>query len=78
MAVPIRAQGPLEPFREGFRQKLEAEGWSPSGTDSKLCLFSDLSRWLRGRELGPADLTADVVAEYFVSLRWRPAGPRPE
>lgn len=71
MAVPTRAQGPLEPFREGFRQKLEVEGWSLSGTDTKLCLFSDLSRWLRDRELGPADLTADVVEEYVVSRRAR-------
>ena len=69
MVVPIRAQGPLEPFREGFRQKLETENWSPSATESKLCLFSDLSRWLRGRGLSAADLTGDVVEEYFVSHR---------
>ena len=71
MAVPIRAQGPLEPFRGAFRQKLETEGSSPGRIDSQLCLFSDLSRWLRGRGLGPADLTADVVAEYVVSRRAR-------
>jgi site-specific recombinase XerD len=69
VVVPIRAQGPLEPFREGFRQKLETENWSPSATESKLCLFSDLSRWLRGRGLSAADLTGDVVEEYFVSHR---------
>lgn len=62
--------GPLEPFRDGFRRLLVAEGYSPKRVELHLALLSHLSGWLGERLLGPADLTV-AVAEEFFDLRRR-------
>lgn len=63
-------RGPLEPWRDGFRQFLIAEGYSPKPVELHLALFSHLSGWLGERGLGPADL-AGVGEEFFEERRRR-------
>lgn len=63
--------GPLEPFRDGFRRSLIAEGYSPKRVELHLALLSHLSGWLGERSLGSADLTVAVAEEFFDYRRRR-------
>lgn len=66
-----RATGPLEPFRDGFRQSLLSEGYARKPVELHLALFSHVSRWLGERGLAPVELTAAVVEEFFEERRGR-------
>jgi site-specific recombinase XerD len=62
--------GPLEPFRDGFRAFLVAEGYASKSIELRLALFSHVSRWMGERGLAPSELTA-VDDEFFTERRRR-------
>lgn len=64
-------RGPLEPFRDGFRRGLEAEGYAAKPVELHLALFSHLSRWLDERGLTADELTPAAVEEFFAERRER-------
>ncbi len=64
------AAGPLEPFRDGFRGFLIAEGYAPKSIELRLALFSHVSRWMGERGLAPSGLAA-VGEEFFKERRRR-------
>ena len=62
---PMRAVGPLEPFRDGFRQALVSQGYAPKPVELHLALLSNLSRWLQQRGLGPDALSPRLIERYL-------------
>ncbi len=64
------AAGPLEPFRDGFRGFLIAEGYASKSIELRLALFSHVSRWMGERGLAPSGL-AGVGEEFFKERRRR-------
>src|SRR5438046_2874260 len=66
--LTVRVPGPLEPYRDGFREALESAGYAPGPIGLHLALFSHLSGWLRERGGTVERLTAEVVEEFF---EWR-------
>lgn len=62
--------GPLEPFRDGFRTFLIDEGYAPMSIQLRLALLSDVSRWMAERGLAPSEL-AGVGDEFFAERRRR-------
>lgn len=69
--VAVRVTGPLAPFKDGFSQALEFEGYSPKRVELHLYLAAHLSRWLDERGLPAAQLNCDVVEEFFAARRAR-------
>lgn len=65
----VDAAGPLEPFRDGFRGFLIAEGYAPKSVELRLALFSHVSRWMGERGFAPSGLV--VVGEEFFRERRR-------
>jgi site-specific recombinase XerD len=61
--------GPLGPFRDGVEQALRRQGYSTSRTAGLLLLMAHLSRWLEARDLTAADLTGEIVEQFFVAFR---------
>ena len=68
----VRVDGPLQPYRDGFRQELAGRGYSSSPAAGHLQLMGHLSRWLDGHGLEPGELT-DLCVEQFLEDR-RAAG----
>jgi integrase/recombinase XerD len=68
----VDAAGPLEPFRDGFRGFLSAEGYTPKSIGLRLAFFSHVSRWMGERGLAPEAL--DAVGEEFFDERRRRYG----
>ena len=66
---PMRAVGPLEPFRDGFRLALVSEGYALKPVELHLALLSNLSRWLQQRGLGPDALSPRLIERYFEERR---------
>jgi integrase/recombinase XerD len=66
---PVRATGPLEPFRDGFRRALVSEGYAPKPVELHLALLSNLSGWLQVRGLGPDALSPRVIERFFEERR---------
>jgi integrase/recombinase XerD len=63
----VQVSGPLAPLAAGFRSALIDAGhrsWR-----QHLLLMAHLSRWLEGRGLTAADLSADRVTEYLAGRR---------
>jgi integrase/recombinase XerD len=67
----IRADGPLEPFRDGVAEALSARGYSKDRAAQLMRLMAHLSRWLESRGLGPGDLSPEVVGDFFGGFRSR-------
>ncbi len=67
----VRADGPLEPFRDGVVEALSASGYSKDRAAQLVRLMTHLSRWLESRGLGPGDLSPEVVEESFDGFRSR-------
>jgi len=65
----VRVTGPLVPYVAGFREELTERGYSSSAATAQLHLMAHLSRWLCGRGLGTADLTAGLVEEFVGERR---------
>src|SRR5712692_11572528 len=64
-ACGVTFEGPLAPFASRFEEALAAEGYSKRWAQELTGLGADLSRWLAQRGLAAADLTGDVVDEFF-------------
>jgi len=64
-AFGVTFEGPLAPFASRFEEALAAEGYSKRWAQELTGLGADLSRWLAQRGLAAADLTGDVVDEFF-------------
>jgi integrase/recombinase XerD len=57
--------GPLAPFAEGFKARLEELGYTPLSTVTWMRLMVHLSRWLGARGLMAADLSSQRVEQYL-------------
>ncbi len=64
-----RVTGALAPYAEGFRKELSRKGYSPWTAPEHMYLMSDLSRWLDGRDLSPAQLSSARVGEFLIHRR---------
>ena len=67
----VRADGPLEPFRDGVAEALSARGYSKDRAAQLMRLMAHLSRWLESRGLGPGGLSPEVVEDFFGGFRSR-------
>lgn len=67
----VSVSGPLAEFAVGFAGRLAGWGYSPSGAEAQLYLMKHLSVWLAAEGFSVNDLTAEVVARYFVVRRGR-------
>lgn len=65
----VRVTGPLVPYVAGFWEELTERGYCSSAATGQLHLMAHLSRWLGGRCLGTADLTAALVEEFVGERR---------
>ncbi|MEP6650716.1 MAG: site-specific integrase [Lapillicoccus sp.] len=65
----VRFTGPLAPFAAGLGAELATLGYASSSATNQLQLAAHLSRWLRARGLGPADLTGPVLRKFLVDRR---------
>ncbi len=65
----IQVTGPLAPFAEEFRARLERLGYARQSQARHLRLMADLSRWLLERRLDSSVLSSDVVAEFVLGRR---------
>ena len=67
----IPVGGPLGTFREGVLEALRASSYSKDRADQLVRLMAHLSAWLEERGLGPAELSAETVEEFFGEFRLR-------
>lgn len=76
MKKPDRPQvtGALAPYAEGFRRELSRQGYSPWTAPEHMYLMSDLSGWLDGRDLSPAQLSPARIEEFLIHRRARGQG----
>lgn len=61
--------GPLVPFAEDFRSRLEASGYAPSRIVNELRVMADLSRWMQARHVSLSHLTAELLQDYQAGVR---------
>ncbi len=61
--------GPLAPFAEGFKARLEELGYTPLSAVNSMRLMVHLSRWLDARGMTAADLSSGRVEQYFRERR---------
>lgn len=65
----VRVTGPLTPFAEGFRKRLELLGYAPDSQVVHVRLMSHLSCWLAEHDLDGSDLSESVVARFVGDRR---------
>jgi len=65
----IVVAGPLAPFAEGFKARLEELGYTPLSVVNSMRLMVHLSRWLDAGGLTAVDLTGGRVEQYFRERR---------
>lgn len=61
--------GPLAPYAEGFKARLEELGYTSLSAVNSMRLMVHLSRWLDARGLRAADLSSGRVEQYFRERR---------
>lgn len=61
--------GPLAPFAEGFKARLEELGYTPLSAVNSMRLVVHLSRWLDACGLTAADLSSGLLEQYFRERR---------
>ena len=71
MPPPIRVlvPRPLEPYAEGFRAELAAQGYSALSARNLMRLMAHLSRWLHEHRLRPQVLTLPRIRQYLRARR---------
>lgn len=69
--VAVGMTGPLTPFRQGFSEALELEGYALESVELHLRLLAHLSRWLEEHGWGTSELSSDVIEEFFAARRSR-------
>ncbi len=67
----VRVAGPLVRYAVELTDELTARGYAPATRIGHLQVMAHLSKWLRARQLGVADLTAERVVEYLAGRRSR-------
>lgn len=65
----VRFWGPLAPLAAGLASELAVMGYAATTAESHLRLAAHLSRWLQARDLGPSDLTGQVLTEFLADRR---------
>ena len=65
----VRVAGPLVRYAVELTDELTARGYAPATRIGHLQVMAHLSKWLRARQLGVADLTAERVVEYLAGRR---------
>ena len=65
----VQVKGPLAPFAEEFRTRLERSGYAPQSQAGHLRLMADLSRWLVELRLNGSGLSPEVVAGFVLDRR---------
>lgn len=65
----VQPGGPLGVHVVGFGEELARQGYAPKSTRQVQLLMAGLDRWMAVRELGTADLTEAVVAEFLDGRR---------
>ena len=65
----VRVEGPLAGLVPGFRDSLNAAGYSPGSAAHQLQLIARLSRWMVGRSLSVEGLTPMVIDDFFRERR---------
>jgi len=61
--------GPLAGFAGAFGEALAGQGYSARSAGELMRLAGKLSCWLHRRHLGAADVTAEVIGEFFAERR---------
>jgi integrase/recombinase XerD len=75
----VGVDGPLAPFAAGIEEVLLAEGYFKEPARTLMRLVAELSCWLGERGLGAADLSEEVIEEFFAAgggRRCRRRSPR--
>jgi integrase/recombinase XerD len=67
-ASRVHISGPLARYAPGFREELDAQGYTDSSAASQLHLMAHLSRWMTEQDLDAGGLTCARV-ERFVEVR---------
>lgn len=65
----VAVEGPLGIHIAGFGEELAGQGYASKSASQVQRVMAGLSVWLAGRELGGADLTEAVVAEFLAARR---------
>jgi integrase/recombinase XerD len=65
----VNMSGPLVPFRAGFHEELERQGYTPLGAECQLRVMAHVSRWLASQKHEPGDLTSKRVEEFLRARR---------
>jgi len=65
----VQVTGPLAPFAEVFRARLNRSGYALRSQAGHLRLMADLSRWLVEHRLNGSGLSAEVVAGFVAGRR---------
>ena len=68
-SLGVRFPGPLTPFVDGLAGELRNLGYTPSTVRVHLQLWAQLSRWLVGQGLEPAELTGAAIDRFLVERR---------
>jgi integrase/recombinase XerD len=65
----VQVTGPLAPFAEVFRVRLDRSGYALQSQAGHLRLMADLSRWLVEHRLNGSGLSPEVVAGFMLDRR---------
>lgn len=65
----VEVAGPLGPFAAAFKSRLDELGYTPLTTVNVMRLMAHLSRWLDAGGRTVADLTSELVEQYFRERR---------
>ncbi len=61
--------GPLSGFKEGFRERLDELGYTPSSARDQVRLMAELSDWLANESLDAARLSSEVAGRFLAARR---------
>jgi site-specific recombinase XerD len=67
--TPGVVTGPLAPFAGAFGEVLAGKGYSARSAGELMKLAAKLSWWLQDRDVAVADVTAEVIGEFFAERR---------
>jgi RHS repeat-associated protein len=65
----VVVEGPLAPYADGFWVELAGLGYQRGHAVKQMRLLAHLSEWIGQREVAPAELSAECVAEFFLERK---------
>jgi integrase/recombinase XerD len=65
----VRVVGPLAPFADGYKAKLNERGYTPLTVVNELRQVAQLSRWMEAADLAASELTAERVGRFLAPRR---------